>query len=87
MKRKVKAWRIHSKVIRWWVKQSLIEARTWSVSDYMVSIVLSQQPGCVNVVISAENPDEVAEQYYGDYREMIDVKEVLFEGSPNDIRF
>lgn len=87
MKRKVKAWHIHSKDIRWWVEQSPIEVRTWSTSDYMIGIVLSQQPGWVNVVISAEDPDEVALQYYGDYYEMIDAKEVLFEDSANGILF
>lgn len=87
MKRKIKAWRIHSRDIRWWVEQSIIEARSWSTSDYMVGIVLSRQPGWCNVVISAEDPDEVAQQYYGDYREMIDATEVLFEDSANGIRF
>lgn len=87
MKRKVKAWRIHSKDIRWWVEQSPAEVRTWSTSDYMVGLVLSQRCGWVNVVISAEDPDEVAEQYYGDYREMIDAKEVIFEDTADGIRF
>lgn len=87
MKRKVKAWRIHSESIRRWVEESVINARTWSTDDHMVGIVLSQKCGWVNVVISAEDPDEVAEEYYRDYRDMIDAKEVLFEDSANGIRF
>lgn len=79
MKRKVKAWRIRSEYIRWWVEQSIIEVRSWSTSGYVIGIVLSRQPGWCNVVISAEDPDEVADQYYGDYQEMIEDKEVLFE--------
>lgn len=87
MKRKVKAWSIHSQSIRWWVEQSPIEVLTWHTGEYSIGIVLSSKCGWCNVIVSAEDPDAVAQEYYNYYRNMIDAKDVLFEGSGNDIRF